>query len=115
MSIWGGRSPWPSLAPDLVRYVRSRDSAAKMIFRMRLTVKRNQDKSVIKCRAKKKSAACHLCHACHRFVTPGLVVKAASPVETRRNRWAGDTSLVGAGVGSNPTRNKIFRTHLDLA
>ena len=33
----------------------------------------------------------------------------------RRNRWAGDTSLVGAGVGSNPTRNQIFLIKCDLA
>ena len=30
----------------------------------------------------------------------GRVVKGVSPVKTRRNHWAGDTSLVGAGVGS---------------
>ena len=29
-------------------------------------------------------------------------------VKTRRNHWAGDTSLVGASVGLNPTRNQIF-------
>ena len=28
---------------------------------------------------------------------------------------AGDTSLVGAGVGSNPTRNQIFLITFDLA
>ena len=27
----------------------------------------------------------------------------------------GDTSLVGAGVGSNPTRNQIFLITFDLA
>ena len=34
------------------------------------------------------------------------VVKAASPQKTRRNHWAGDTSLVSAGAGLNPTRNQ---------
>ena len=34
----------------------------------------------------------------------GRVVKAASPVKTRLNHWAGDTSLVGVGVSSNPTQ-----------
>ena len=43
------------------------------------------------------------------------MVKAVSPVKTLRNRWAGDTSLVGAGVGSNPTRNEIFLITFDLA
>ena len=28
----------------------------------------------------------------------GRVVKAMCPVKTRRNYWAGDTSLVGAGI-----------------
>ena len=54
------------------------------------------------------------------LITPALdydarVVKAVSPVKTRRNHWAGDTSLVGAGVGSNPTRNQIFLITSDLA
>ena len=35
----------------------------------------------------------------------GRVGKATSPVKTRRNHWAGDTSAVGGDVGSNPTRN----------
>ena len=43
------------------------------------------------------------------------MVKAVSSVKTRRNHWAGDTSLVGAGVGSNPTRNQIFLITFDLA
>ena len=38
----------------------------------------------------------------------GRVIKAVSAVTTLRNHWAGDMSLVGAGVGSNPTRNQIF-------
>ena len=38
----------------------------------------------------------------------GRVVKAETPVITYPNQWAGDTSLVGAGVGSNSTRNQIF-------
>ena len=38
-----------------------------------------------------------------------------SPVKTRRNHWAGNTSLVGAGVGSNPTRNLIFLITFGLA
>ena len=29
------------------------------------------------------------------------MVKAVFPVKTRRNHWASDASLVGAGVGSN--------------
>ena len=33
---------------------------------------------------------------------------------TRGDHWAGDTSLVGAGVGSNPTRNQIFLITFDL-
>ena len=37
----------------------------------------------------------------------GRVVKAVSPVKTRRNNWAGDTSLVGANLGSFLTRNQI--------
>ena len=45
----------------------------------------------------------------------GRVVKAVSPVKTRRNQLAGDTSLVGVGVGSNPTRNHIFLIMFDLA
>ena len=47
----------------------------------------------------------------------GRVVKAAPPVATRRNHWAGDrpTSLVGEGVGSNPTRNQICLITFDLA
>ena len=32
-----------------------------------------------------------------------------------RHYWAGDTSLVDAGVGSNPTRNQIFLITFDLA
>ena len=48
-------------------------------------------------------------------VYDGRVVKAVSPVKTRRNHWAGDTSLVGAGVGLNPTRNQIFLITFDLA
>ena len=43
------------------------------------------------------------------------MVKAVSPVNTRRNHWAGDTSLVGAGVGLNPTCNQIFLITFDLA
>ena len=43
------------------------------------------------------------------------MVKAVSPGRTRRNHWAGDTSLVGAGVGSNPSRNQIFLITFDLA
>ena len=43
------------------------------------------------------------------------MVKAVSAVKTRRNHWAGDASLVGAGVGSNPTRNQIFLITFDLA
>ena len=43
------------------------------------------------------------------------MVKAVSPIKTRRNHWAGDTSLVGAGVGSNPTRNQVFLIAFDLA
>ena len=39
----------------------------------------------------------------------------ASPVKTRRNHWAGDVSLVGTGVGSNPTRNQIFMITFNLA
>ena len=35
--------------------------------------------------------------------------------KTRRDHWAGDTLLVGAGVGSNPTRNQIFLITCDLA
>ena len=45
----------------------------------------------------------------------GRVVKAVSPVKTHRKNWAGDTSLVGAGVGSNPTRNQFFLITFDLA
>ena len=45
----------------------------------------------------------------------GQVVMTASPVKTRRSHWAGNTSLVGAGVGSNPTRNQIFLITFDLA
>ena len=45
----------------------------------------------------------------------GRVVKTVTPVETRRDHWAGDTSLVGAGVGSNPTRNQIFLIPFNLA
>ena len=45
----------------------------------------------------------------------GRVVKAVSPIKTRRNHWAGDTSLVGAGVCSNPTRNQIFLIMFNLA
>ena len=36
------------------------------------------------------------------------VVMAASTVKTSRNHWAGGALLVGAGAGSNPTRNQIF-------
>ena len=36
-------------------------------------------------------------------------------IKSRRNHWAGDTSLVGTGVGSNPTRNQIFLITFDLA
>ena len=42
------------------------------------------------------------------------MVKAAPPVKTRRNHWAGDTSLVRVAVGSNPTRNQIL-VAFDLA
>ena len=42
------------------------------------------------------------------------MVKAVSPVKTRRIHWAGNTSLVGAGVSSNPTRNQIFLITFDL-
>ena len=38
-----------------------------------------------------------------------------SSVKTRSTHWAGDSSLVGAGVGSNPTRNHIFLITFDLA
>ena len=38
-----------------------------------------------------------------------------SPVKTRRNHWTGDTSLVGAVVGLNPTRNQIILIAFDLA
>ena len=51
----------------------------------------------------------------HLYSTLNLYPKAVSPVKTRRNHWAGDTSLVGAGVGSNPTRNQIFLITFDLA
>ena len=30
------------------------------------------------------------------------------------NHWDGDTSLVGGGVGSNPSRYKIFLIIIDL-
>ena len=43
------------------------------------------------------------------------MVKAVSPVKTRRTHRAGDSSLVGAGVGSNPTRDQIFLIASDLA
>ena len=44
------------------------------------------------------------------------MVKTVSPVKTRRSHcWAGDTSLVGADVGSNPTRNHILVITFDLA
>ena len=33
------------------------------------------------------------------------------PVKTRRHYWAGDTSLVGAGVGLNLSRN-LFQNFL---
>ena len=42
-------------------------------------------------------------------------LRSCSPVKTRRIHWAGDTTLVGAGVGSNPTRNQIFLITFDLA
>ena len=45
----------------------------------------------------------------------GRVVKTVSPKKTPRNRWAGDTSLVGVGEGLNPTRNQIFLSTFDLA
>ena len=45
----------------------------------------------------------------------GRVVKAVFPEKTRRNHWDGDTSLVGAGVDSNPTRNHIFVITFGLA
>ena len=52
----------------------------------------------------------------------GRVVKAVCPVKTRRNHcavvirhWSIRTSLVGAGVGSNPTRNQIFLITFNLA
>ena len=41
------------------------------------------------------------------------MVKAVSPVKTHRNHWAGD--LVGAGAGSNPTRNHSFLITFGLA
>ena len=43
------------------------------------------------------------------------MVKAVSLVKTRCNHWAGDMSLVGAGVGSNSTCNQIFLITFDLA
>ena len=43
------------------------------------------------------------------------VVKAVSTIKTRRNHWAGDTSLVGAGVGSDPTRYQNFLITFELA
>ena len=43
------------------------------------------------------------------------VVKAVSVEKTGRNDWSGDTSLVGAGVSSNPTRNQIFLITFDSA
>ena len=49
-----------------------------------------------------------------RQITMAEWLKALSPVKTRRNHWAGDTSLVGAGVGSNPIRNQIFLITFDL-
>ena len=50
----------------------------------------------------------------YSFVVAG-VVKTASPVKIRRNHWTGDASLIGAGVGSNPTRNQIFLITFNLA
>ena len=38
-----------------------------------------------------------------------------TPVKTRCNHWAGDTSLVNAGVGWNPTCYQIFLIIFDLA
>ena len=35
--------------------------------------------------------------------------------KTHRGHWVGDASLVGVGVGSNPTRNQIFPIKVDLA
>ena len=45
----------------------------------------------------------------------GRVVKAASPLKTRRKHWAGDASLIGACVGSSPTCNQLFLLTLNLA
>ena len=45
----------------------------------------------------------------------GRVFKATFPVKTRRNHWAGDVSLVGAGVGSKPTRNQVFLITFNLS
>ena len=43
------------------------------------------------------------------------MVEAVTSVETRRNDWADDTSLVGAGLSSNPPRNEIFLILFDSA
>ena len=43
------------------------------------------------------------------------MVKVASPVKTHCDHWVGNTSLVRAGVGSNPTRNQLFLITFDLA
>ena len=43
------------------------------------------------------------------------MVEAVSPVKTSCIHFVGDTSLVGAGVGSNPTRKQIFLITFDLA
>ena len=45
----------------------------------------------------------------------GRAVKAVSPVKTCCTHWTGDTSPVGAGVGSNPTRNHIFQITFESA
>ena len=50
-----------------------------------------------------------------RLVKAVSSVKVVSSVKTRHNHWAGDMSLVGAGVGLNPTRNQIFLITFDLA
>ena len=43
-------------------------------------------------------------YGCRQNVEKVLNYKEVSSVKTRRYHWAGDTLLVGAGVGSNPTR-----------
>ena len=45
----------------------------------------------------------------------GRVVKTVTPVKTRRNHWAGHTSVDGAGVGLIYTRTQIFLITYDLA